>query len=67
MMTYWLWWGAECLAAVRGPRGLNDDDVRYLAIRWHDRVPLCFGSGRTPYEHRFALSRASVRTYEGGN
>lgn len=63
-ITYWLYHGGEPIASVRGEPGLSEDDVRYLAIRDHQRVPLCYPLA--PFEHQARLQRATVRIFDGG-
>lgn len=64
MALYALWRGGECLANVRGAEGLSGAQVRRIALDEHERVPLCFGSDRAPYEHAIALRHARVKVYE---
>lgn len=63
MITFWLWFGARCLTAVRMPIGTSNRAVVARAIERHRAVPLCYPE--PPYQFEAYLNMADVRTYAG--
>lgn len=65
-VLYALWYGEECLTNVLAAPGLDAAQVRSIAVDSHEKVPLNYGDGMTPYQHAQALRCARVKVYERG-
>ena len=65
LVTYWLFHGERNLTAIRGEKGLNDNQVRMQALWQCDTCPGIFTvKGETPHEYRNRLHLSEVRIYE---
>lgn len=62
-VTYWLYYANEPLTSVRMPEGSTDQDVRYKALQWHDRVPLCDRPNENPRERRMKILDSEIRRH----
>lgn len=60
MITYWLYYNGQPVYSVRALQGTSEAQVRYLAMNWHSRVPLCYPE-YAPFEFTNVLSRSEVR------
>ena len=65
-ITFWLYYGASLVTSVRAGSSMTHDDVRRLALMWHDRVPLV-DRYETPFERANKIRNARVVTFPGGN
>ncbi|CAN7783402.1 hypothetical protein LJR175_008319 [Variovorax sp. LjRoot175] len=63
IVTYWLWYGAECVGSKRLPVGTGAVDVRNAAL--NEAVIFCDrANGETPHERRTKIHQATVKVYD---
>ena len=63
LVTYWLWYGKECVSTVRMPPGTGAVDVRNEAAK--GAVIFCDRArGETPIEHTTKIMHSTVKVYD---
>lgn len=63
LVTYWLWYGKECVSTVRMPPGTGAVDVRYEAAK--GAVIFCDRArGESPIERRTKIMHSTVKVYD---
>ncbi|VTU44145.1 hypothetical protein [Variovorax sp. RA8] len=63
LVTYWLWYGKECVSTVRMPPGTGAVDVRNEAAR-HAVIFCDRARGETPIERRTKIRHSTVKVYD---
>lgn len=58
-VTWWLYYSGDPIYSVRGPQDADAHLIRFLAMDWHHRVPLCYPEA--PYSFARKLSVSEVR------
>lgn len=63
MITYWLQYGGQYVATVRGDSDLSENEIRRLALDAHERLPLvdCY---EAPFERANKIRHARIRVFD---
>lgn len=63
IVTYWLWYGAECVGSKRLPIGTGAVDVRSAAL--NEAAIFCDrANGETPHQRRSKILHATVKVHD---
>jgi hypothetical protein len=64
-ITYWLYYRNHPIFSIRGVEGLTDDQVREIARKQNEKVPLPHVE-YTPYELGILIQNSEIRTFPDG-